>query len=150
MDNESSWKKVLNGTVDRKIYADFPKGSMKKIFKSCEQGNVYETFSEVYKNQRVLAFRSEQNTYLIPSRLNSNASVGDHSIECLVKKNVLDTGTDCAVTAQVLNSASKLILNQFVNSDFIDHRDTFDRITKLVKQNKPDAEVSSNADELAF
>lgn len=146
LDNDCSWGKVLDALKGEKIYTDYPKGITKNLFKAQDQGTIIEAFDEIFKDQRMIIFRSNQNIYLIPSRINSNFAVGDHSIDCLVKKNVLEADTDYAKTARVLNYASKLALNQFASHNSLDHRYTLDKITTILnhKPNKTDHETEAD------
>ena len=137
LDNNCSWTKVFDEVADKKVYADYPRGAVKSLLKARERGELYEAFKKIYRSERMIALRSEQSTYIIPNRLNANLSVGDHSIDCLVKRSVIDADADCAKTARVMNTISQLILNQFVSSRTIDQRDLFDEMTSIMKKNKP-------------
>ena len=129
-----------------KVYVDYPKGCMKNIFKAQEQGDVYEVFTELFKEHRMIMFRSDQAIYLIPNRINSNFKVGDHSIDCLVKKSILQADTDFASTAKILNYVTRLALNGFLSSTAFDHRYIIDKITKVLDENKVNTPYSSPKD----
>lgn len=138
LDNNYSWKKVLEAIIDEKIYTDSPKASTKSLLKTQEQGsNIYDTFENIFKLQRIIAFRSDQSLYLIPNRINSNTVVGDHSIDCLVKKRVLEANTDFAETARLLNQISKYILNEILTNTSFDQKVIFDTISGLLEKHKP-------------
>lgn len=128
-DVDCSWTKILNSVKDKRIDLDYPKSIMKKIFKA----NPYDVASliqEEFQNQRLIAFRAEQNIYLIPNRINANEFVGDHSIDCLVKKNVLEADSVYAKTAKLLNYSSRLVLNHFANDYSVNFREICDKVIK--------------------
>ena len=138
LDVSCSWAKSLNNVSDKRVDTDYPRGIVRKIFKAQESGDSFSTLEEAFKKDRLISFKSEQSIYLIPSRINSNISVGDHSIDCLVKSNVLNSGTDFAQTATLLNYASKLVINQFVSDSHLDFRAIYEKIVDKTYKSRPD------------
>jgi len=136
LDVSYSWAKSLSNVSDKRINSDYPRGIVRKIFKAQEQGNTTTVFEQTFKKDRIISFKSEQSIYLIPSRINSNISVGDHSIDCLVKTNVLSAETDFAKTANLLNYSSKLVLNQFASDNPLDFRVVYEKITDKTFKNR--------------
>lgn len=137
LDGGHSWAKVLTEAREKRVDIDYPRGVIKKIFKTQQQGDVSDVFNQTFRSDRLIGFKADQSIYLIPSRLNSNAVVGDHSIDCLVKSSVLDAGTDCARTARIINDASKLAINNFASDYSIDTRDMFTKIAQRTFKDKP-------------
>ncbi len=136
-DVDCSWVKVLNSVDDKRIDLDYPKSFMKTLLKANKKSDVAGLIQEKFENQRLIVFRTEQSIYLIPNRINSNVLVGDHSIDCLVKKNVLESDSQFAATAKLLNYSSQLVLNQFVADYSINFKDICDKIIKKTDMNKP-------------
>ena len=134
LDNNYAWSKVLATVKDERIYTDYPKGSTKMLLKASSQGNVRDTFHKIFSNEQLIICRANQYIYLIPSRLNSDIVVGDHSIECLVKSKILDAGTPYADTARIVNYASKLVINQFASNNCFDHKRTIDKIVEAINE----------------
>ena len=140
-DDDFGWEKILIAVSDQKISNDHPKCIMKKISKATNQGNVFSTFNEIYDQERMVLFRSEQSIFAIPSRINPNTNIGDHSIDCIVKKSVLDSNSDFAETAKILNHASRLVLNQFASEETLDYRTLFTKMVSRISESpvcKPD------------
>ena len=127
-DYEHSWTSVLNEVQDKRIDISFPKGSVENILKEKEKCDVANKFKRIYNEKRLIAFRSEDSTYIIPSQINADRVVGDHSIDCLTKLNVLEANNDISKTAKIVNYVSKLILNQFVDNCPIDDKTIFNKI----------------------
>lgn len=141
-DINASWAKVLNRVCDEKTQVEFPKNSVKDLLKAKENGTISYTFDKIFKKQRIISFRSEHSIYIIPNRINSNHSVGDHSIDCLTKGFILNQDSDCSNTAKLLNSSAKHALNEFVNNSSFNHKDLHCIITCETKANPPETNSS--------
>lgn len=135
-DINNSWAKVLHCVEDKRVDLDYPKGIMKTVLKAQKNGNPASLIMNALDNNKVIALRSAQTTYLIPSRINSNVYVGDHSIDCLVKKNVLETNTEQAKTAAILNYSAKITINQFASEYGINSKEIFEKISNKIYDGK--------------
>lgn len=142
-DINASWSKVLSDIEEEKIYTEFPKNAIKRLLKAQENDNILGMFNTLYTQQRIIVARTGSNIYLIPNRLNPDTLVGDHSIDCLVKKKYLESNCDCANTARVLNVAIKIMLNQLIRDSSIDHKEILVQILEEIKNNPP-ASVNNN------
>ncbi len=147
IDTEYSWEKVFSLVKDKRIDIDHPKGAVRKILKATEQGGLLETFDSIYKDQRIIIFRSDKNIYMIPSRINSNMTVGDHSIDCLVKTSIVESDSEYGKTAKILNYASKLIINDFASDINLGNRDMCEKIICKLNKNKimPDEKMNTTS-----
>lgn len=123
-----SWEKVVYEVMEKRIDSEYPGSVIKKIkkFKGIEE--IPDFFERVYKKHRIITLRTEQNIYLIPNRINSNIEVGDHSIDCLIKNNVLNADTEYSKTAKIVNKISSMILNHFASENSFDCRVLFNEI----------------------
>lgn len=141
-DVNNSWTKAISEVREKRIDVDYPRGVLKRILKT-DPLDVTDIFDAVFAEDRMIVFKSEQNMYFIPNRINSNIYVGDHSIDCLVKENVLEANTDIAKTAKVLNYASRLVLNQFVDDKFCNNKELFEKIVNKLDQNRIEPSVET-------
>lgn len=142
-DAHASWSKVLNAIEEEKIYTEFPKNAIKQILKVQENDNSMDIFNTLFTQQRIIVARTGSNIYLIPNRLNPDPLVGDHSIDCLVKKKYLESNCDCANTARLLNMTIKIMLNQLVRDASIDHKEILAQVLEEIK-NTPPVSVNNN------
>jgi len=137
-DNSSyTWHYALNLAEYQKVDTDFPKGSIKKLLKSRQQGNFQSECYNEFQKTRALMFKTGNSTYVIPSQMNPNIGIGDHSIESIYKQHILDNNTDFSVTARLMNTATKLYIKEFLNHTIIDTKNLFNKISTLLEKNKP-------------
>lgn len=136
-DISCSWARALSHAETQKVDVDYPKGIVKKIFKAKDSGQVQEMFESTFKENRAIMFKIGQTTFLIPSCMNPNLNVGDHSWECVVKTHILHSGTEYENTAKIVNYASKAMFHGFVSNSAMDAKDAFYRISKKIAENPP-------------
>ncbi|MBR1988383.1 MAG: hypothetical protein IKA36_05035 [Clostridia bacterium] len=134
-DINHSWVKPINEAREKRVDVDHPRGVIKKILKIEDPFDIQSAFDKIYKEQRMITFKVEQNIFIIPDRLNSDIYVGDHSIDCLTKRGILEADTEFAKNAKLLNYASSLVLNQFVEGCY-DNRQVFEKIVSKANKNK--------------
>ena len=138
VDVGNSWIKALSFAQDKRVDTDYPKGVVKKFQKSQNQGYSLETFDENFEGKPVVTFKSGQTICMIPSRMNPNMSVGDHSIECLTKPHILDANTPFANTAKIANKTAKIVLNLFAENVPFDAKRAYDKVMDNVYSRLPD------------
>lgn len=132
VDSNYSWVKLLHRMKDERVDVDFPKGTVRELFKEKNKSKPGEVFTNIFKKHKATAFKFGQSIYLIPSRMNPDISIGDHSIECITKPHILNSGTDYALSAQIANYATSLCLNNFVSSDKVSCKQTFYKIVEHI------------------
>lgn len=141
VDPSYSWSKALQLTESEKVDSDYPKGVIKRLLKAREQGMFQEQIDTEFKQTRVILFRIGNSTYMIPSQMNPNKKIGDHSIECMAKLKFLNSGTEFETTARLMNFASKSYINAFLDCGIADCKNSFKKISEAVEKNPPISSV---------
>lgn len=137
-DNSSyTWSDTLNLADSQKIDTDYPKGSIKRLLKAKQQCRFQEVSSDEFQETRAFMFKTGNTTFIIPSQMNPNIRIGDHSIESIYKNHILNNDTDYSTTAKLINTASKLYMREFLNNSIIDIKYLFSKISTLLEKNKP-------------
>ena len=77
-------------------------------------------------------FRVGNSTFYIPSQLNKHTHIGDHTIECMAKPQFINSGTDLAKNAKLVNYASKVFINEALSSKPVDVREMFSTVSSKV------------------
>ena len=138
IDPSYSWAKALEVAENQKVEIDYPKGIIKKLLKAKQQTRFQEVFESEFKDTRAIMFKVGKSTYFIPNRMNPHRSVGDHSIECVVKPQFLNSGTDLEENARIANYVSRLYINEFLNNAIIDAKKVFSRVSERVEDAPPE------------
>ena len=101
--------------------------------------NLYadQAFQKEFSDTRAIMFKVGNSTYYIPGQMHPSKYVGDHSTECLVRDNVLNSGTPFQETARITSAASKLYLASFINNDMVDSRDLFSKVSGRLLKTPP-------------
>ena len=137
VDQHYSWTKALQLTETDKVASDYPKGVIKRLLKAREHGMFQEQIDSEFNKTRVILFKIGNSTYMIPSQMNPNRQVGDHSIECISKLKILNSGSEFEGTARLMNFASKLYINAFLDCGTIDCKNSFKKASGAIEGNPP-------------
>jgi len=136
-DTSCSWSSAITLAENDKVEIDYPKGTIKKLIKARTQGNFMNESYNEFQKSRALMFRSGNSTYAIPSQMNPDTCIGDHSIECIYKPHLINSGTDYAITATAMHYAARQYLRAFLTSGAIDAKGIFSKTTEMLEKNKP-------------
>lgn len=142
IDSNYSWARALSLIDNQGVDVDYPKGVSKKIFKASNRCQPGVVFQDIFQEYRASMFRSGQALYLIPDRMNPDFISGDHSIGCITKDKIVNSNTEFEQTAQLVNNAAKIVLNQFASEEQFNNRATFDHIAGLIYDNPPTCQRS--------
>lgn len=135
-----SWGKALSTAEEKGIYTDYPKGVVKKLLKAKYKNDFENACASEFKQNRAFMFKIGNSTFITPSAMNPNISIGDHTIECISKPHILKSGTDLELTAQIVNFASRLYFNEFLNKNLLDTKGSFTRVADAISQLPPIAQ----------
>ena len=145
-DMEFTWKLMLDAAEDKKLATDYPKGITQKLLRARDRGTISEVFDETFKESRAIVSKIGQTTFFVPDVMNPNLSIGDHSIDCISKDNILYSETDFSKTAQLANYAASTALNSFESDSYIDSKDIYNNIVEQVRKILP-AKLKSPLDD---
>lgn len=132
-DPDYCWSKTLDFAEESKIDVDYPKGIVKKLIKYKKQLELRQFFTDTFKETRAIAFKSGHTTIFIPGTMNPRTTIGDHSIECIAKSKILNSGTNYEHTAQLANYASKLYINGFLANSCYDTKLAFNKLSCAIE-----------------
>ena len=103
-------------------------GVVKKLLKAKYKNDFENACASEFKQNRAFMFKIGNSTFITPSAMNPNKSIGDHTIECVSKPHILKSGTDLELTAQIVNFASRLYFNEFLIKNLLDTKGSFTRV----------------------
>jgi len=132
-DNGFSFIKALELAENEKVDVDYPKGVVKKLIKAKQQGTLRAAFNEVLAETRAIMFKIGNSTYMIPSQMNPNKNIGDHSLECMAKPKFLNSGADCENTAKLVNFAARTCMDDFFEASVVDNKRLFVVVSERIK-----------------
>ena len=135
-----SWDKALSLAEEQKVDLDYPRHSVKKLIKAKNSLTISEALDSAFQESRAIVFRVGKSTFMIPGKMNPHINIGDHSIECIAKKHILNSDTTFAETAQAANYAAKTIMNVFASDSPFDTKVLFNKITQKLDENPPASE----------
>ncbi len=141
-DPNHSWNNALAFSRECGVNNDFPKGSIKKLLKSQNQGKIAQGFQDAFTETRGITFRIGNLTFLIPAQLNDDKNVGDHSIACLTSKRVSDP-TDCGQNTKLANAVAKKFFKHCMASGPIDVKNFFSQVSSTFDENPPSSQRGS-------
>lgn len=135
-----SWDKALSLAEEQKVDVDYPRHIVKKLIKAKNSHTISDALDSAFQESRAIVFRVGKSTFMIPGKMNPHLNIGDHSIECIAKKHILNSETDMAETAQAANYAAKTIMNVFASDSPFDTKVLFNKITQKLSENPPASE----------
>ncbi len=131
-DPNYSWLKMLDTFQYQSIDTDYPKGIHKEFFKNKYSDRPGQVLKQAFENERAVAFKSGNATYIVPDRMNPEERLGDHSIACITKQKYLDPRNVYAETANLTRNTAKLYLNQFVSDIIPNLKNMFSKTTSMI------------------
>lgn len=137
IDVNHSWYKALEVASSQKVEVDYPRHTINSLLKAQKAYRLEPTFNSIFEDSRAIVFRVGKSTFMIPSRMNPRLNIGDHSIECISKKHILNSDTELADTAQAANYAAKTIMNVFASDSPCDTKLIFSKITNKLEESPP-------------
>lgn len=132
-----SWDKALTLAEEQKVDIDYPRHTIKKLIKAKNSYTISDALDSAFQESRAIVFKVGKSTFIIPGRMNPRINIGDHSIECISKKHILNSETDMADTAQAINYAAKTMMNVFASDSPCDTKLVFSRITQRLGETPP-------------
>lgn len=135
-----SWDKALTLAEEQKVDIDYPRHTIKKLIKAKNSYTISDALDSAFQESRAIVFKVGKSTFIIPGRMNPRINIGDHSIECISKKHILNSETDMADTAQAINYAAKTMMNVFAADSPCDTKLVFSRITQRLGETPPSSQ----------
>ena len=135
-----SWDKALAVANEQKVDLDYPRHTIKNLLKARNSYTISSALDSTFQEARAIVFRVGQSTFMIPGKMNPHLNIGDHSIECIAKKHILNSETDMAETAQAANYAAKTIMNVFASDAPFDTKVLFNKIAQKLSENPPSSQ----------
>ena len=140
-DINTSWDKIIDRASVEGVDIDYPKNVTKKLIKSkLAQAPTGQKLIETMQDTRAIIFKIDNSTYIIPGPMNPRLNIGDHSIDCLAKKHILESGLDFAITAQLTRNAAKKYMNLFTSNAPYDIKAAFTQTANSIGENPPASE----------
>ena len=137
VDQNFSWSNALDFANTYGIDKDYPKGAIKKLNKAHRSQILSHEFKSIFEDTRAVLFKTGNISFLIPSQMNPNYITGDHTIECLSKKHIQNSGTPFESTAQLARKAALLYMKSFSKGKSIDTNQLYNSIQKLAEETPP-------------
>ena len=135
-----SWDKALAVANEQKVDLDYPRHTIKTLLKARNSYTISSALDSTFQESRAVVFRVGQSTFMIPGKMTPHLNIGDHSIECIAKKHILNSETDMAETAQAANYAAKTIMNVFASDSPFDTKVLFNKIAQKLSENPPSSQ----------
>ena len=139
--DNTSWGKALSLVEDEKIDIDYPKHSSKRLIKALKQGTLQREIESTFSQSKGIMFKTGNTTFIIPSQMNPDISIGDHSIEVIYKPKTIKSGTKYEITAQIMNQVTQMYLLEFLNKGTIDTKNLFSQASTIFDSHKPNDHV---------
>ena len=139
-DVNCSWDKALERATEKKVDIDYPRNVTKKLVKAKLSEVPGSALISIMKDTRAIVFKIENSTYIIPGPMNPRTNIGDHSIDCLSKKHILESGTDFEKTAQLTRLAAQIYMNMFTSNTPYDIKSAFTKVADAIGENPPASE----------
>ena len=130
-----SWDKALNLAEEQKVDIDYPRHIVKKLIKAKHSQSLRQVFDSAFQESNAIMFKVGKSIIMIPDKMNPHLNIGDHSIECIAKKHILNSNTEFAETAQTANYTAKSILNIFASGKPFDAKLFFSKISQKLFKN---------------
>lgn len=136
-----SWAKSLAFAEAGKVDVDYPRGILKKLFKAKTGGDVQSVFDSAFAESRAIMFKMGHTVCMIPSQMNKNQRIGDHSIALVAKYPGDEPVDDFDETKKIARGATSLFIKGFASHKPVDSKSMFSLISGELANNPPNSQL---------
>lgn len=135
-DINSSWFKAITKASESRVDIDYPKNITKKLIHAKETDTIGKFLMSTLQENRALTFKIGNSTYIIPGPMNPRLNIGDHSIDCIAVKHILESGTAYAETAQIVRYAAETYMKLFLSDESYDNKKAFSKVQDRISESQ--------------
>ncbi len=137
VDPNHSWAKALTFAEQQKVDVDYPRGTLKKLFKARNNSNIQTVFDSTFSESRAIMFKIGHTVCMIPNQMNKNQRVGDHSIALIARYDDSSDSESCSETKRIARDATSLFIKGFSSNKPVDAKSMFAIIANELDNNPP-------------